>query len=231
MNRLLLSLSIGVFAIPAAANDDYVELFEKAAEAVNWDFEEEWAFTETRLQDDLLWVARFDPRNPEDERWTLISVDGRAPSADERSDFAHDKADHDSSDSSQRVDIVGMDSLELVEETDERWIFRFTPEDDGVEFMQSVDAVLNIVKDGHWLESIDIRNHSEIKPGFGTRISTFLVQMQFGPATDDGPIVPLAMKVKVSGRMLLFIGFDESEIVSYKDFEYAGAETSAPDAG
>ena len=121
---------------------------------------------------------------------------------------------------------LSASTLELVEETDEHWIFNFTPEEDEVEFIQNVDAALKIIKDGHYLESIDIRNRADIKPGFGTRISTFLVQMQFGPATDNGPIVPLAMKVKVVGRALLFIGFDETELITYKDFEFAAPDNN-----
>jgi len=226
MNRLLISLLLAGVAAHATEAGDYVELFKKSAEAINWDFDEEWAFTETRLQDDLLWVARFDPRNPEDERWTLNSVDGRAPKKDELRTFAHEKEDHDSSDSSQRVEIVGIDTLELVEETDEHWIFEFTPQEDEVEFVQNVDAVLKIMKDGHFLESIDIRNRTDIKPGFGTKISTFLLQMQFGPAAATGPIVPLGMKVKVVGRALLFIGFDETELITYSDFEFAAPDNN-----
>jgi hypothetical protein len=224
MMRLVVILVLGLMSLPVAAADDYVELFEESVEAINWDFDEDWAFTETRLVDDAPWVARFDPRKPDGERWTLVSVDGRAPNKEELREFVHDKDEHDSSDSEQRINIVGTETLQLVEETDDHWLFDFVPQEDEIEFVRNVDAVLRIVKDGHFLESIDIRNHSDLKPGFGTKITTFVVQMQFGPAVDGGPIVPHAMKVRVEGRALLFVGFDETELITYRDFEYAGPD-------
>ena len=112
MMRLLASLLLVALATCPAQADDYVELFEEAVDAINWKFEDEWAFTETRLVDEVPWVARFDPRNPEGSRWTLVSVGGHAPSEDELAEFRHDKEDHDSSDGSQRVNIVGAETLQ-----------------------------------------------------------------------------------------------------------------------
>jgi hypothetical protein len=222
MMRLIASLLLAGITFSTVQAQDYFELFEEAAAAINWNFEDEWAFTETRMFDDLPWVARFDPRKPEGERWALISVDERMPTNDELKDFAHDKEDQDTSDSSQRIDIVGVETLELIVETDEYWDFKFVPEEDEVEFIENVDAVLRIRKDGPYLESIDMRNRADIKPGFGTRISTFVMQLQFGPAIDGGPIVPHAMRIEVVGRALLFIGFDETELITYSEFEFAG---------
>ena len=90
-----------------AHSGDYAALFEEAAAAIVWDLEDRWAFTETRLSDDTLWVSRFDPRRADDERWTLLSVDGRAPTDSELREFAADKDDYETSASSQRLDLVG----------------------------------------------------------------------------------------------------------------------------
>jgi hypothetical protein len=213
MMRLITSLVLAAVTMCPALADDYVDLFEEAAAAISWNFEDEWAFTETRLVDEAPWVARFDPRHPEDSRWTLLS----------------DKEDHDSSDGSRRVNIVGAETLQLTEETEDYWLFDFVPQEDEIEFVDNVDAVVRIVKDGRYLESIDIRNNTTLKPGFGVRLSTFSVQTRFGPAVDNGPIVPHAMQVKVAGRAFLFIGFDETELFSYSDFEFADHNTNGTD--
>ena len=205
--------------------EDYAALFDSAAEAIDWNIEDEWAFTETRHQGDVKWVARFDPRRPEGERWEVLSVDGRAPSDAEIRDFREQKEKSNTSDSSDRIEIVGVETLELVEETDRAWRLRFVPDEDEVEFVENVDAIATIVKDGPYVESIDMRNHSDIKPGFGTTIRTFIVHMEFGPAVADGPIVPKRMQVQVSGRTLLFIGFGETELIEYSHFEYAGKDS------
>lgn len=211
---------IWVSALPAQ-NHDYAALFEDAIKNIDWEFEDEWAYTETTLTDGELRIGRFDPRLEEDSRWSLISIDGREPTARERRKFAHDKEDHDSSDS-RTTSIVGADSLELLEETDEYWLFSFVPDEDEQSFLESVDAKVKIVKAGPYVESINIRNHSVIKPGFGTKLSEFVMLLEFGPAIDNGPVVPRSVKVHVSGRALLFIGINETEVVTNGDFEYAG---------
>ena len=211
---------IWVSALPAQSHD-YAALFADAIENIDWEFEDEWAYTETSLKDGELWIGRFDPRLEEDIRWTLISIDGREPTARERRKYADDKEDDDSSDS-RTTRIVGANSLELLEETDEFWLFSFVPEEDEQAFLDNVDAKVKIIKAGPWVESIDIRNHSDIKPGFGTRLSEFVMLLEFGPAIDNGPIVPRSVKVHVSGRALFFIGIKETEVVTNKDFEFAG---------
>ena len=83
------------------------------------------------------------------------------------------------------------------------------PDEDEVEFVDNVDASVRILKDGRHLQVVDLRNSADIKPGFGMTIGTFLMRLEFGPAVTDGPIVPKSMKIRVGGRMLIFIGFEE----------------------
>lgn len=218
MRGLLAGLLL-VSAIGVAQPDDPAALYDDAVAAIEWDLEDGWAFTELRLSDDRRWAARFDPRLPEAERWTLLTVDGRSPTDDERREFARDKDGYESADNRQRLRLVNAETLQLIEDSDTHWRFRFEPQEDEVEFVDNIDATLSIVKDGRYVDVIDLRNHSDIKPGFGTRIATFVMRMEFGPALADGPVVPKLMQIRVGGRALLFIGFDETEIIEYRDFE------------
>ncbi|NOR35938.1 MAG: hypothetical protein GQ577_04245 [Woeseiaceae bacterium] len=222
MTRLLLTFFFLCVVTPLHA-EDYKLLFEDAVEAVDWELEKNWAFTESTLTDGKRWVGKHDPRNNEVDHWTLISVDGRKPNEDELREFAHKKEEHETSDSSQRVNIVDVETIELLEETEEYWLLNFIPDEDEVEFISNVDATVKISKDGRYLEAIDLRNNADIKPGFGTTISTFIMHFQFGPAIEGGPIVPRNMAIKAKGRALLFIGFDETEIIEYSNFEFAGS--------
>jgi hypothetical protein len=221
MTRLLLTLFL-VCAVTPLHAEDYKQLFADAVETVDWELEKNWAFTESNLKDDKVWVGRFDPRKAEDERWTLISVDGRKPNEEELLKFEHDKEEHETSDNSRRVDIVDVETIELLEETDEYWLLKFVPDEDEAQFIDNVDATVKINKNGGYLEAIDLRNNDDIEPGFGTKISTFIMHYQFGPATEGGPIVPQNMAIKAEGRALIFIGFDETEIIEYSKFEFAG---------
>lgn len=218
--RLLIAVAC-LFAVgTTAAAEDYAALFEKAIDNISWDVQDEWAYSRSSLEDGKLWNGRFDPRRDEGVRWELISVDGREPTAKELKKFAHDQKEHDSSSDSRTTEIVGADSLELLEETDDYWLFTFVPDDDEDALIESVDSKVKIIKAGHYVESIDIRNHSDIRPGFGTKLTKFVMRMEFGPAIEDGPIVMQSVKVNVAGRALFFIGVNELEATNFSDFEH-----------
>lgn len=223
MTRCLVILLL-VCTAGAARADDYAALFEEAAAAITWDLEDQWAFTESRLSDDTLWVSRFDPRRAADERWTLLSVDGRAPTERELAEFATDKDGYETAATSQRLDLVGIDTLELIDEDDDSVLLRFVPNEDEIEFVENVDASVLIMKDGPYLRHIDMHNSADIKPGFGMKIGTFRIRLEFGPAVANGSIVPKTMRIKVGGRMLLFLGFEETEVIEYSNFEAVSKE-------
>jgi hypothetical protein len=223
MTRTIYFALLLVAGVPAMA-ENYAALFDEAAEAIEWNFKDNWAFTETRLVDGKPWVARFDPRLPGDRKWTLLFVDGRPPTEAQFREFLDEKDGDDSDDDSDRIEVVNAETLELIDETDTRWIFRFDPEEDASEFVENVDASVRIRKDGPWVEVIEMHNNADIEPGFGTKIRTFLVRMEFGRAIDNGPVVPKLMDVELSGRTMLFIGFSENERVEYSNFVFAGEE-------
>jgi uncharacterized protein (DUF885 family) len=225
-------IAIALLSLGAAhASEEYRELFESALEAVDWQFDENWAYTQTMLEDDKLWVGRFDPRNVQDGGWTLLSVDGRAPTEDEIEDYLDDRDDGNRADISI-TSIVEPGTLELLEETDAYWLFSFMPSDDEEEFFESVDATVRIGKrqEGHYIEYIDMRNHSDIDAGFGTTLTQFLTRFSFAPAVAGGPVVPTGVQVRIAGRALLFISISETEAVENSDFEYAGEDASSVEA-
>jgi hypothetical protein len=63
-----------------------------------------------------------------------------------------------------------------------------------------------------------------MKPAFGVRISKLITRLTFGPAADDGPVVPLSTQVEAKGRAYLFVSFDEQELYRNSDFVYVGEE-------
>lgn len=211
---------------------EYDAVVAQAIEAISDDYYRQWAFTESSLEDGLDYVGRYDPRRPDGGRWTLLTVDGRAPTDEEVEEYLDDKEDEfqrDDDENDGEADMVDFETLELVDETDDHWIFSFVPNGDDhddeseIEFMEQVTATLKIVRDGHYLEYIDMHNDKPIRPAFSVRISQFRVRLTFGPAADGGPIVPLSEEVVVRGRAMLLVSFDEQESVRYSDYEFAGS--------
>jgi hypothetical protein len=226
-----------VAAAPAQcepAQESYEALFERAIESIAWDFPTDWAFTETESGSDGDFVGRYDPRNPWSERWTLVSIDGREPTPEEARRYADSKRSEDNGDEHESDgEIGGMvepGSLELVEETGDYWLFRFKPTGDddedemGSKMLERMDGTVKIVKDGHYLEYLDIRNTRPIRPQAGVKMKKFLTRITFGPAVDGGPIVMKSMDVVIKLSAFLLIRVDETESARFSDFEYAGSE-------
>ncbi len=207
-------------ALPAG--DDYSALVEDAVTALDSGYHEEWAFTETKLEDEKLWVGRFDPSRPKNERWSLLSVDGRDPSDDEIDDYLGDQDDPSGGDESSVSAMIEPGSVRLIEETDDFWRFAFVPSDDDEAFLRNVDSTLRIMKDGRYLAEIELVAQRPFKPGFGVKFDEFLTRLTFAPVADGGPIAPRTVDVKVKGRAVLVFRFDETTALAYSDFEHVG---------
>lgn len=229
--RILLTI-LAALAAGAAAAEDHESFVRLAFAAVDDDFKHTWAFTETIDEDEARLSWRYDPSRRPGERWSLIAVDGREPTARDLEDFGdrEDYGAHEEDDTTlaDELDIIDFESLELLEETGERRIYSFAPtgdKDAGDEerrFMEQVAGRLSIVKQGLWLESLEMRNEKPIRPATGVRISRFLTRLSFGRLGTDGPVVPMAVDVEIRGRALLMFGFDEKESIRYSDFQYVG---------
>lgn len=223
--RLVLVL-LSLLAAPATfAVDDYDQLFENAIKAVDFEFHKTWAYTETRVESEHVWVGRFDPRRPSNQRWDLLSVDDRAPTEKEVEEYREERnGDHSGNENDSVEAMVEPDSVRLIEETGEYWLLGFDPGEDEHAVVDNLDATIRINKTGPYLEFIDLRTHSPIKPAMGVKIEKLITRLTFGPAADGGPVVPLSTQVEVKGRAYLFISFDEQELFRNSDFEYAGEE-------
>ncbi len=223
-------------ACAQAQHDSYEALFQSAIKAITWDFHEDWAFTLTSSDKDNHRVGRFDPRKPENARWTLLTIDGRAPTDEESAKYAEDSRDHpfgnhddeDDDGDDNAIDMVQPGTLQLIEETDDYWLLSFVPsnhdqEDDvGGKALKSMQGTVKIIKDGEYLASIDIHNEKPIRPKVGVKMKKFLMHMSFEPIADDGPVVMRSMDFAIKLSAFLLLRVSEAESVAFSDFEYAG---------
>ena len=85
MNRTV--IVIGLLLAGAASAESPADIVDRAFAAISTDYQRTWAFTETETNDGATRVGRFDPRRPPGMRWSLLSVDGRAPSEQEVEDY------------------------------------------------------------------------------------------------------------------------------------------------
>lgn len=225
-----LPLAIVLLVAPAfaATPDDYETLLEEAIDAIASHDGGEWAFTEASIEGDSETVARFDPRRPAGRRWQLLSIDGRVPTEDEIEEFSADKADEDDPDGDDEHDVEDMveaDSLDLVADTAQYWLFSFVPSEDDEEnegFAALMSGTLKIMKDGRYLASVDIHNEKPFKPKIGVKVNEILTRLTFAPAVEDGPVVIKTVDVAVDIRVFLVINIDEIVSITFSDFEHVG---------
>lgn len=239
--RQCLIAVVAVFVtLPAGAqtqHGSYEALFQSAISAITWDLHEDWAFTATSSGREGERVGRFDPRRPEGERWNLLSIDGRPPTAEESAEYAENSGGHHFGDDDDddgdngddnAIDMVEPGSLRLVEETDDYWLLSFVPTDDdeeddvGRKVLENMQGTVKIVKDGEYLAYIDIHNEKPIRPKFGVKMKKFLMHMNFGPINDDGPVVMQSMDFAIKLSAYVLVRVNEAESLTFSDFEYAG---------
>ena len=220
-------------ACAEAPHGSYEALFQSAIKAITWDFHGDWAFTITSSGSDGDRVGRFDPRRPQDERWTLLMIDGRPPTDKESAEYAKNNhhfgdgdGDGDNGDDSA-IDMVEPGTLRLVEETDDYWLLSFVPTDDddeddvGRKVLESMQGTVKIIKDGEYLAYIDIHNEKPIRPKRGVKMKKFLMHMSFGPIADNGPVVMRSMDFAIKLSAFVLVRVNEAESLAFSDFEYA----------
>lgn len=219
-----LAVILVLFA-PLAFAESQDELIERAFAAVEDDLRGRWSFTRTEEDKERSSVGRYDPRLPEAERWQLVSVDGREPTAEEIEDYIEQRSgEQDKSDEDDKGlgAIVSEGSATLIEETDSYWLFSFVPSADSEDekaFMSEVDGRLKIVKDGHYVAEISMQNDGTIKPGKGVKIKEFSTRLEFAPIEKGGPALPRRVRASVQGKAFLVVKIDEAETVTFSEFE------------
>jgi hypothetical protein len=218
-----LAICLLLCAVSAFA-ESYETLIDRAFEALEDDLSRDWSYTHTQENSEGLYVGRYDPRLPEAERWNLISVDAREPTARETEDYREQRRKEQGEPDDDRgfESLAKEGSIALVEETDSYWLFSFEPAGDSEEdmdFMESVDGTLRVNKDGHYVAEMTLQNRSTIKPGKGVKIEKFLTRLAFAPTHEGGPVLPQSVEAAIKGKAFLVVKFDEHEKVTYSNFE------------
>lgn len=204
-------------------------LLEEATEGIAEDYRDTWAYTETSKTSKGLFVSRYDPRAKRGNRWTLVSVNGRDPKSKETKEFLKEKSKEeeraDSDDGSGPAAFTeGVEKLSLVKETDEFWLLSFQPKGQGdqAKIMKKLNGRFKILKDGRVLDSITMSNSKPFKPSFTTKIYQFFMHYGFGPATQDGPLVPQKLDFNIEMKAVGVLKVNEKIKTTYSDYEFVG---------
>lgn len=181
-----------------------------------------WSYTRTTKAKDGLKIERHDASKPKGERWTLLRIDGRAPTAREQEEFRREKAELEKRREKRDDDNdVDLESIRLQSETPQRATFTFrTKAGGGLEskMAEKIAGTLVVSKDGGWAERFELRNTGTIAPVPGMNVSRFRLTMTFQRHGGTNEIVPEAIELSMRGRAFLVKSLDEERSTQYSDF-------------
>lgn len=180
------------------------------------------AYVTTRSNEDGEQVEAFDGS------WRLVSVDSRAPTADELEDYAdgasaRQERKHPASMNLSEVVTPGTLALEAADDDGREYSFTMRGEDAKEEdFLSSMDARLWTSSDGR-VQRVRMTNREPVSPQTGVRITQFAQEMQFG--WDDGLNVPVLQSVHVvlEGRAFLVKKLSQDQTIRFSDIRCRSA--------
>lgn len=223
---LLIAASLG--SLPAYG---YPPLIEQAF--ANMGDKYNWSFTVTTSTQDGSRIEQHQARGGE-SLWTLVEVDGEAPGDKARVDYQQRKL----ADAAERGPRTGNgfdslaqpDSFELVSDSGSHAVYSFQPapdSDDEVEMTTMLRGLMTINKAGPYVESFQMTNRGKLKPAPMVRIHSLAVDMQFGPAAEGGPYVPVANTTVIEGKMAGIKKIRQNTSIVYSDYQPASVGEAA----
>lgn len=224
---LMLALTV---PLDGEAGRDYAAMLQTSLERVNWEFPRDYAFTEIAVEDEIERSARFDPGRPEGQRWTLLTVDGRAPTAEEQAVFADERGDYEidmgRDGDGGLSELVRLDTVELKEETDSYYVLGFRPafdadDEEEAKIFRRMHGEARVTRRDGRLDTLTISNSRAIRPVPGAKISKMIMHFGFEPVAEGSVLSDIDIQVK--GSALMFVRFNEREHIRYRDFERVSA--------
>lgn len=182
-----------------------------------------WAYTLTTVRnDDARTTVRFDPAKPPAEQWTLLELNGRAPTAKESAQYARSRTGGGNSASPQgtfqRGDIDPASITLISEDTDRgEFLCGFRAESTGADKMLGhLRLRLTVNKHQPHVEKFALELKEAYSPVLGVTMRELLVQMSFTPPAGDRPSLPAVNSSHFLGR-IFFIGVEENLTLTYTD--------------
>ncbi|MDG1816121.1 MAG: hypothetical protein P8J70_03440 [Glaciecola sp.] len=187
---------------------------------------DQWAFQISRYEneegDETSSIERFNPQQADAARWQLLALNNRSPTLDEQIDFQQRKQDTETSISLRLSELIQTDSLVVVSE-DKAYIrasFDVYLERLGADASKHLQGTLAFVKDGEFIEQIEITNTDSFSPMFGATIDELELDLAFVKINQS--VLTQRIGLKMQGSFALFTEIDEVSSDVYSDYQYLG---------
>jgi hypothetical protein len=183
-----------------------------------------WSYTQTTRAEGKSTVEHYDAAKLEPERWSLVRVDDRAPTAEETRDYAEKRSRWSRGGQAPRItDQLDTETIERIAETAEHVTFRsrLRRGEAGDKTADFLRATLVVDKATQSLARIELASVGEFSPTLGVKIAEMKTVMTYTLPAGDTPARPQAVETRVRGRAFWVKSLDADMTVTYSDYQRA----------
>lgn len=209
----------------AFASDDARPDLLAALETFRTEGPRGWSFTQTTESGDQRRIERFDPAQPDFSRWSLLELNGRAPTSDELHDYRQKVTRRSSATNAPHLTKqFDLSTLELVANSDERttWRCRLQPSETGDATAEHLTATILFHSPTQTIESVEIASTEPFAPTLGVKITELKTTLTYSLPNEDRPSLLLKSTTRLRGRAFFLKSLDADMSVTFSDHEKAG---------
>lgn len=189
-----------------------------------------WSYTITTTRNGSHMVERHDATRPAAARWTLLELQGRAPTAEELQKYARSRPQGDSGGVRANFarDDIEPASLSLVHEDDVRaeWSAGFRESSTGADKMLGrLHLRLIVDKRIPHVSAYVLELKEPYSPVLGVKMNHLRAETSFHPPAADRPALPATQTSSFAGR-IFFIATKEDLAVRFTEYAPVPTELS-----
>ncbi|HEX2101521.1 MAG TPA: hypothetical protein VHF69_12695 [Candidatus Synoicihabitans sp.] len=222
MCRLLLLILLVI--APLRAEPIPPEL-RAALDALQTDAPRGWGFIQTSEGENHRRVEKYHPLGPEPARWTLLELDGRAPTEAEITDYRKKQTLRAGGQRAPNVkDQILPESAEQLSETatESVWRFALKPGSDDDTWAPHMAATFTLHRPSRTISRVELGSLGPFSPMFLTNVAEARTVMEYALPEGDTPALLQRITVRVRGKAWFFRSLDSDLVVTYSDYQYAG---------
>jgi len=227
--RMMISLILTLAAVTAQAANPPIDVRD-VLKNFRTEGPKGWSFTQSTTAEGRTVVERYDSAQPEFNRWTLLTEDGRAPNEEGQRRY-RDKFSHYSSTGTapQLSDQIEYTSLVTENETAERITYRgrLKPTEKEDRTALFLRAMIVWHKASGTIESLVIESTAPFAPSFGVKIEQMQTTMSYSLPTPEHPSLLQSVVTRLRGKAFWVKSIDADMTVTYS--AYVSTSASHPD--
>ena len=197
----------------------------------------DWSFTVKGFEDEegevTQQIETYQPAETIEASWTLVEVNGEAPSEERLKDYyerkrkrfeeAQEQAEEQDGEQEQSFsiiirDLIIFDTLKLDSETETHSILSFDVNFDqrGIDAGDALTGKLFYDKKGAYIDRMEITNVESFSPAFSADIEKFSIAFAFQQI--EKVVLPTLMSMNLEGTYAFFADIKEVSEVRYEDY-------------